>query len=1496
MKRHFGFGGLMQAAFIVLISAFSSRALPPDFSLTNIMPSVVRGTSILQTSDSRLFVTELGGALKTCKNGSFYTIHQFPTSNARSEQGLFGLAADPNYASNGYMYVHYFVYVNGADQDYHVIMRFTVSPALGGNPQFVAGSERLVYRLPNLPAGDSRHNGGQIVFGNDGYLYMPKGEGEHQEQAENLANVFGKLIRIDANATTASNDDVNGHYGIPPGNPGFAKPEIFAYGFRNPWSMTKDPSTGDMYIGDVGGSEEINRIVPSQAVGKRFGWGPGGNSGMYNCGDPAFVCPMHTYNGGAITGVAVKRNIGSPWPAQFQNAVFFSDHNGSWIKYTPIGQSNPQLFNDDDAQPLGLTFGSVDGNMYYCKYNGEGGLWQVRYDGTVEQTPVFTSHPQNATVNSGRQAILSATATGGNLVYQWQSAPSGSVNFANLANNAVFSGVNTASLTINATESQTGRYRVQVSNGAGSAASNFADLTVLPPNGSPVISFISPAQGAFFTVPETINFSATASDPEQGSLPASAFHWELELGHRTSATVFHTHPVTVFDGVTSGSFASTVAGEPSSQVWLFLILTVTDNAGNTDKDTLTLNPNKTTLRAESDPPGLDMVLMDLVKTNVDVTAVIGNSGKINANTPQTINGVRYDFSNWSFSGDVPPELNTTATFQNFTVRGNPATFVAHYTAAPTNTLQAENATFAGPVFGNGYAGFHGTGFLDYQNATGDYIEWKAPASTAGSYTLSFRYAHAGGNRPLKLTVNGADVAASLAFPATGAFTTWSTVSSTQNLVAGNNTIRLTAIGSSGGNFDELTYSLNGGPVTPPPGGGGTPYAIRAVNGQYASLQPDNRIIPNAAAVTGNNPLFSIGDNGDGTVSLKASGNGMYCRVTAPDADVTCDAAGATASEAKWTRIDNGDGAASLKNMGTLNYLVAEGGGAQALKANRAGISDWEKFTLTAQTPPTATQYGITMTVADGSGTLTPAAGTTTMVNQGANLSITATPAAGFVFAHWHTSVGTNLASTTSASTQVLSVSQNGTVEAHFDPATPPPTGGTAYALRAVNAQYASLQADNRIIPNAAAVAGNNPVFEIGSNGDATVYLKALGNGMFCRSIALDADVTCDAPSVSADESRWTRIDNADGTASFKNMGTLGHLVSEGGGSQPLKANRANISDWEKFTLAAQSPPPTGTQYGITMNVAAGTGTLTPAAGTTVQVNQGSNLSITAAPGAGYVFGHWTASAGLTLASATSASTQVTSVGQNGTVAAYFDAAPPQTSVVLPAENAVWSGPALVANHAGYHGSGFLDYTNASNDYIEWTAQVANAGTYNLAFRYAQQAGNRPLKLTVNGMVVAASLPFPTTGSWDVWTTQNASAGLTAGGNTIRLTAIGSSGGNIDELTVSIGGAAKQAATSLAAAQAARYLGVPNTVHSLSSTRFLPIGLDGNVDDNAGLDLQLVSLEGKVLSSLRAPLSGLLEYSWDLGEVAGLKPGLYYYRMGISGLAPKRKSGKLILLP
>jgi len=123
------------------------------------------------------------------------------------------------------------------------------------------------------------------------------------------------------------------------------------------------------------------------------------------------------------------------------------------------------------------------------------------------------------------------------------------------------------------------------------------------------------------------------------------------------------------------------------------------------------------------------------------------------------------------------------------------------------------------------------------------------------------------------------------------------------------------------------------------------------------------------------------------------------------------------------------------------------------------------------------------------------------------------------------------------------------------------------------------------------------------------------------------------------------------------------------------------------------------------------------------------------------------------------------------------------STVYEAEDATASGPVFANNHPGYTGTGFMDYWNPSGDYLEWTVTASSAARCQLRFRYALRTGNRPLEIRVNGAVVESSLSFPGTGSWSTWRTTSTFVELVSGTNTVRATAIGSSGANVDHLRV-----------------------------------------------------------------------------------------------------------------
>jgi hypothetical protein len=175
---------------------------------------------------------------------------------------------------------------------------------------------------------------------------------------------------------------------------------------------------------------------------------------------------------------------------------------------------------------------------------------------------------------------------------------------------------------------------------------------------------------------------------------------------------------------------------------------------------------------------------------------VGITRQLGVVSPQTLNGKTYAFVSWSDAGAATHNISTPATATTYT-----ATFKE---TATMKIYEAESAVLSGAVVSNTKAGFTGTGFADYVNASTDYVEWTVSAPAAGSYALVFRYANAGTTgRPLAIKVNGTTVNSSLDFPVTGDWTIWKTVSISASLLAGSNKVRATAIGSSGPNVDHL---------------------------------------------------------------------------------------------------------------------------------------------------------------------------------------------------------------------------------------------------------------------------------------------------------------------------------------------------------------------------------------------------------------------------------------------------------------------------------------------------------------------------------------------------------------------------------------------------------------------------------------------------------------------------------------------------------------------
>lgn len=362
----------------ILIFAATPSHSQAQLQLQNAFPNLTFSNPVdLQhpgDGTDRIFVVEQPGIIRVFENAASVTFAgTFLDIRARvdfnGEKGLLGLAFHPNYQSNGYFYVNY----TASSPRRTIIARYRVSAA---DPDQAVADSELVILTFNQPF--DNHNGGQITFGDDGYLYIATGDGgsggDPQGNGQSLQTLLGKILRIDVDTATGGRN-----YGIPSDNP-FAgntagnREEIYAYGLRNPWRFSFDPVTGWLWTGDVGQGrrEEIDIIEK----GQNYGWNrmegnlcyPSGNP----CDLPGLVKPILDYGrdlGASVTGGYVYRGTKVP---ELAGAYIYGDFVSGRIWTLRYDGTNPatntQLFDTN----LNIASFGLDKNneLYICAFDG----------------------------------------------------------------------------------------------------------------------------------------------------------------------------------------------------------------------------------------------------------------------------------------------------------------------------------------------------------------------------------------------------------------------------------------------------------------------------------------------------------------------------------------------------------------------------------------------------------------------------------------------------------------------------------------------------------------------------------------------------------------------------------------------------------------------------------------------------------------------------------------------------------------------------------------------------------------------------------------------------------------------------------------------------------------------------------------------------------------------------------------------------------------------
>ncbi|MEU8227438.1 PQQ-dependent sugar dehydrogenase [Kribbella sp. NPDC048915] len=565
------------------------------------------------------------------------------------------------------------------------------------------------------------HSIGSIEFGPDGYLYAGGGDGasfnyvDYGQDGYTAADVTpdnpcadgtapvgatltpptaegGALraqdLRTPADPTTLDGSiiRINPDTGqAAPNNPLIGSADlnarrIVAYGLRNPMRFTFRPGTNELWIGDVGYStwEEINRVVLPTAGVSNFGWPcyegsarqPGYDGAnlnvcenLYAAGPSAVTAPYYAYRhadrvantcttgSSSISGLSFY--AGGNYPSTYDGALFFSDYSRKCVWAMMRGSnglpdpSNIQLF----ASGYGVTRLQTGpgGDLFTVDYDN-GRIVRYVYNGTnnppvavIQASPSSGPAPLTVTLD----ASASHDADGDTLSYAWDLDGDGAYDDSTAA---------TVQRTYTTTGTATARLRV--SDGQASSSTS-TEISVA--NTAPTATITSPGPAFTWKVGDPINFSGSATDPEQGTLPASALTWSLVMHHCPSNC--HTHTITSVTAA-SGSFTAPDHEYPS---YLELRLTARDAQGLTDTKSVRLDPKTVTTTFASTPTGLPVTVLDKSgKSPLKVTTIVGSSVSVATDRVQSIANVAYRFGLWSDGGArnhnlIAPAANTTYT-------------------------------------------------------------------------------------------------------------------------------------------------------------------------------------------------------------------------------------------------------------------------------------------------------------------------------------------------------------------------------------------------------------------------------------------------------------------------------------------------------------------------------------------------------------------------------------------------------------------------------------------------------------------------------------------------------------------------------------------------------------------------------------------------------------------------------------------------------------------
>lgn len=661
-------------------------AVPAGFSDT-LVADVSSPTALAFTPDGRMLITQKTGNLRVW-NGTLVTTPALtiPASAicTGSEQGLLGVAVDPGFATNRRIYLFYTFELSGGGC-VNRVSRFTFSSTPGQENVVVPSSEMVL--IDNMPSPAGNHNAGDVQIGRDGYLYVSIGDGGcdyngdsgcagSNDASRDQHKLTGKILRITLDGNIPPSNPFQGagtarcneDGGTTPGN---KCQETFAWGLRNPFRIAMDPNAAGtrFFINDVG--QNNREEIDEGQSGVDYGWNcregtrTNSTSGPCNPTPPGMVDPiyeyLHTTGCRSITGGAFVPN--GHWPG-FDGAYLFSDYVcGRIFKMTQSGGTWSAV---DFATSLGsssavhLVFGPFGNGqaLYYTTFANGGDVRRISYNESGNNPPSAVAGGSPLSGSVPLTVTFDATGSidpdGDPLTYFW--------DFGDGTPE-----VSTTSLTIQHTYTSAGTFTAQLrARDDEFAFSPPATVQVQPGNAPPVPVIQNPQASDEFAVGRTVSLQGSATDPEDGTLPAGSLSWTVLLHHDT-----HTHP---FLGPVTGNNVPLTPPAPEDLMaagnsFLEIHLTATDSNGLSQTVSRNFMPNLVTVSLDTDPSGLDLRLNGSpVETPLPFTSWEGWGLSIDAPPQPDGEGGTVVFARWldSLLPAAPRSVATPATAASYT--------------------------------------------------------------------------------------------------------------------------------------------------------------------------------------------------------------------------------------------------------------------------------------------------------------------------------------------------------------------------------------------------------------------------------------------------------------------------------------------------------------------------------------------------------------------------------------------------------------------------------------------------------------------------------------------------------------------------------------------------------------------------------------------------------------------------------------------------------------